>query len=221
MFSTAGSAPESPMTSSTPEMLLINAALSALLQLFVLAVVPFLGYWLYQRRRHGRSFRDAARRAGLQMGRRRYMVYAGVAAGIGCMTLAVWTPPLDHLTRPGSAQSQFAGLGLGFTAIVLALLKGALQTALAEEVLFRGLIAGSLSRRLSVTRANLAQATIFFLPHLAILWFAPAVWPVLPLVFLGALFFGWLRIRSESILGPWIAHAAGNVTMALLVAART
>jgi membrane protease YdiL (CAAX protease family) len=201
--------------------MIINAALSALLQLLALAVVPLIVYWLYHRRRHGRSFRDAARRAGLQMGDRRYLLYAAAVAVCGCLALVVWTPPLEHLTRPGSAQSRFAGLGLGPTALVLALLNGAIQTALAEEILFRGLIAGSLARRLSMTWANLIQATIFFLPHLAILWFVPELWPVLPLVLLGALFFGWLRIRSRSILGPWILHAAGNVTMALLVAART
>jgi len=83
------------------------------------------------------------------------------------------------------------------------------------------LIAGSLSRRLPLVWANLIQALIFFLPHLALLWVAPAVWGMLPIVFLGALVFGWIRIKSGSILGSWLIHAAGNVTIALLVAAKT
>jgi membrane protease YdiL (CAAX protease family) len=49
----------------------------------------------------------------------------------------------------------------------------------------------------------------------------PEAWPILPLVFAGALLFGWVRIKSGSILGPWLMHASGNVTMALMVAART
>jgi membrane protease YdiL (CAAX protease family) len=44
---------------------------------------------------------------------------------------------------------------------------------------------------------------------------------VLPIVFLGALVAGWLRIRSGSILGPWLMHAAANVATCLSVAART
>jgi membrane protease YdiL (CAAX protease family) len=71
--------------------------------------------------------------------------------------------------------------------------------------------------------ANLAQASIFLLPHFAILLVAPGtwVWGVLPIVFAGALLFGWVRIKSGSILGSWLMHASGNITMALMVAART
>ncbi|MBI4473901.1 MAG: CPBP family intramembrane metalloprotease [Acidobacteria bacterium] len=38
---------------------------------------------------------------------------------------------------------------------------------------------------------------------------------ILSAVFIGALVFGWIRIKSGSILGPWLMHASGNVTMAL------
>jgi membrane protease YdiL (CAAX protease family) len=40
-------------------------------------------------------------------------------------------------------------------------------------------------------------------------------------VFVTALFLGWARIRSESILGPWLVHSAANVATCLSVAART
>jgi membrane protease YdiL (CAAX protease family) len=56
---------------------------------------------------------------------------------------------------------------------------------------------------------------------LAILSFAPELWGILPVVFAGALVFGWIRIKSGSIFGSWLMHAAGNVTMPLMVAART
>ena len=42
-----------------------------------------------------------------------------------------------------------------------------------------------------------------------------------PRYILYSLVFGWIRIKSGSILGSWLIHAAGNVTMALLVAIRT
>jgi membrane protease YdiL (CAAX protease family) len=133
----------------------------------------------------------------------------------------VWAPSVERFAREGSAQRPFVGLGFSTTAIALAFLHGVVQTGFAEELLFRGLIAGSLSRRLSLLWANLLQALIFLLPHFLILLVMPDMWPVLPLIFLGALSFGWIRIRSGSILGPWLMHASGNVTMALLVAART
>ena len=103
----------------------------------------------------------------------------------------------------------------------MALLYGVVRTGLAEELLFRGLIAGSLSRRLPEVWANVVQALIFLAPHLLVLLVMPEMWWIMPLVFAGALFAGWLRIRSGSILGPWLIHASANVTMCLSVAART
>ncbi len=118
---------------------------------------------------------------------------------------------------------QFAGLGLGGYTIARALLYGVVQTGFTEELLFRGLITGSLSRRLPALIANLAQALLFFLPHLGILLIATEawVWRTLPVVYAVALVLGWLRIQSGSILGSWLVHASSNVTMALVVAAHT
>jgi membrane protease YdiL (CAAX protease family) len=200
---------------------LADAVLSAVLQVALVGGVPFLGYVIYQKWRHKRSFQEIARRAGLQPGARRYLSYSLAFALVGVVLLVLWSPPVEALTRQGSAQRQFIGLGLGMRAITMAFLNGVLQTSFAEELLFRGLIAGSLSRRLPLLWANVSQALIFFLPHLLILRVAPELWPVLPFVFAGALVFGWIRIKSGSIIGPWLMHASGNVTMALMVAIRT
>ena len=200
---------------------LADAALSAVLQAAVLGGVPLAGYFLYHRWRHKRTFREVAERAGLRLGDPRYLAYSAVFTLIGVVALVVWSPPLEPLIRQGSAQRQFVGLGVGLPALTLAFLHGVVQTGFTEELLFRGLIAGSLSRRLALGWANLIQALIFFLPHAAILLIAPELWGILPLVFLGALVLGWVRIRSGSIIGPLLIHASGNVTMALMVAART
>jgi len=200
---------------------LVNAAISAFLQVAVLGGVPFLGYLIYHRWRHKRTFREIAGRAGLRLGQPRYLVYSLAFALVGVVLLVISSPPLEPLIRQGSAQRQFMGLGLTVPAISMAFLNGAVQTGFAEELLFRGLIAGSLSRRLSLGWANLAQAFIFFLPHLAILLISSEVWGILPLVFAGALLLGWVRIKSGSIIGPWLMHASGNVAMAMMVAIRT
>lgn len=149
-------------------MSLVDAALSAFLQVAVIAGIPLLGYWIYHSRRYKRTFGETVRRAGLQLGQPRYLVYSLVFAFAGVAALLIWRPPLEALIRQGSAQRQFVGLGFGVTAITRAFLNGAVQTGFAEELLFRGLITGSLSRRLSLFWANLIQAFIFFLPHLAI-----------------------------------------------------
>jgi len=202
-------------------MTLANAAISALLNVALLAGLPFLFYFGYHKWRKKRAFAEIARRAGLGLGERRYLIYALLASLVAVAALLIWQPPLEPFTRKGSPQRAFVGLEFPLPAIPMALLYGLVKTGLAEEFLFRGLIAGSLSRRVPDLWANLLQATIFLLPHLLILLVMPQMWALLPVVFAGALFAGWLRIRSGSILGPWLLHASVNVAMCLSVAVRT
>lgn len=202
-------------------MLLVNSVISAMLNLVVFGGLPFLLYFAYQKWRHKRAFGEIARRAGLQLGPARYLGYSLALALVVIAVLVIWPPPLEPFTRKGSPQKAFVGLGFGGTSALMAFLYGVIKTGFSEEFLFRGLVAGSLSRRLPILWANLAQALIFLVPHLFVLRMMPEMWEILPLVFAGALFTGWVRIKSGSILGPWLAHASANVTICLSVAIRT
>jgi membrane protease YdiL (CAAX protease family) len=201
--------------------MIVDSLLSALSNLVILAGVPFLFYALFYKRKHGRIRGEAWRRAGLQIGETRYIWYCVAGVIIVVAAIVIWPPPLEAFGREGSAQHRFVGTGFGPASIVMALLYGVVATGFSEEFLFRGLIAGSLGRRLPLLWANLLQALIFTLPHLLILFVMPEVWSIIPVVFIGALFMGWVRIRSGSILGPWLLHAAANVTIALSIAARS
>ena len=144
---------------------LTMAVLSALANSILLVGLPFLVFAVYHRLRWKRPFVEAARRAGLQVGEARYVAYSLGVAAVCVTALLVWPPDLEAMTREGSAQRQFAGLGLGLRAVVEALIYGFVKTGFAEEFLFRGLIAGSLGRHLRLAWANLVQASIFLVPH--------------------------------------------------------
>ena len=202
-------------------MLLANAALSALVNLLVFAGLPFVAYLAYQKWRHKRAFGEISRRAGLQLGAGRYVAYSVVFALASVAILAMWPPALEPFLRDGSPQQPFVGLGLGGSAVSMALLYGVVKTGFPEELLFRGLIAGSLSRRLPFLWANLGQALIFLIPHLLVLRVMPEMWSILPVIFAGSLLWGWVRIKSGSIIGSWLMHAAVNVAICLSVAIRT
>ncbi|HSF14617.1 MAG TPA: CPBP family intramembrane glutamic endopeptidase [Vicinamibacteria bacterium] len=198
-----------------------DAALSAVLNVLVLAGIPFLGYFAYHKARYKRGMREIRVRCGLTVGKTWYIGYCAAFAFLVVSALVIWPPPLRELVREGSAWRPFAAVGFGKDAVTMALLYGVVKTGFPEEYLFRGLIAGSLSRRLPLRWANLLQALVFLVPHLLLLFIMPEMWLVLPAVFLGALFVGWARIRSGSILGPWLVHASLNVAMGLSVALRS
>jgi membrane protease YdiL (CAAX protease family) len=201
--------------------LLVNAAISALVNLLILAGIPFLFYFVYQKWRHKRTFAEIARRAGLQLGEVRYLLYSLIFALVGVAILVIWPPPLAPFLRNDSPQQAFRGLGLSGTSITMAVIYGVVKTGFTEELLFRGLIAGSLSRRLSLVWANILQALIFLLPHLLAVRIMPELWGILPVIFVSALFAGWVRIKSGSIFGGWLIHASANIAICLSVAIRT
>jgi membrane protease YdiL (CAAX protease family) len=200
---------------------LLASAISALVNLFVLAGIPFLFYFLYEKWRYKRTFAEIAQRAGFRLGEGRYIGYSLVFALAGIAVLVTWPPPLEPFLRVGSPQQAFRGLGLGGPAIAMALLYGVIKTGFTEELLFRGLIAGSLSRRLSLVWADVLQALIFLLPHFLVLRIMPEMWRILPIIFASALFMGWVRIKSGSIIGSWLIHASANIVICLSVAVRT
>jgi len=202
-------------------MLLVIASISAAVNLVLLAGIPFLVYFGFQKWRHKRTLGECAERTGLQLGNPRFLLHGAAVSVLAVALLMVWPPPLAPFLRHGSPQEAFHGLGLNAQSVLLALLYGVLKTGLPEEFLFRGLIAGSLFRHLRPVQANLAQAAIFVLPHLFVLKVMPELWVLIPIIFVAALFVGWLRSVSGSILGPTLVHAALNVTICLSVAMRS
>ena len=198
--------------------MLADAATSALSNVVILAGLPFLGFWLYHRKRHGRTLAETARRAGLQWGDVRFIWYCAAPALAIVAYLILWTPDPEPWTREGSAHREFAGLGPSATSIAMAFLYGMVRTGFAEELLFRGLIAGSLGRAMSLPWANILQALVFLAPHLLLLTVMPEAWPILLLVLAGGLYTGWVRIRSGSVVGPWLLHGAVNTAVSIMVA---
>jgi membrane protease YdiL (CAAX protease family) len=118
-----------------------------------------------------------------------------------------------------------AGAGWGFA---LWLFAGNLVNSFMEEGLFRGVMLTHFRLRLSPWRANLFQAVIFGLWHLA--------WPIWRLVYghadlpavvlesilivagstVSGLLYGYLYLKTDSLWAGWIAHTINNTTLNLL-----
>ncbi len=145
-----------------------------------------------------------------------------------------WRPALRlrHLGLRGLAFGIFGsallvGLGLALPAGVLgrvALQPVALRRdfpflgpanalqAFAQEVQFRGLLLGALERTMSPRWANVCQAAVFALAHLAISYGGPEA-PFVPITFLVGLAFGWLVRRTNSLWPAVIIHAVADIAL--------
>ena len=131
----------------------------------------------------------------------------GIAgAALGALLLSAIP---SHVLHGGSKNIVGAPTDIGgYVAIVL--------LALAEEMLFRGFLAGLLFRRFGFRTGNILQTLIFLAPHTALLLVHASFWPILPLQLIAGWTLGWLRQRSGSIAPCWLAHALTNLLPALL-----
>ncbi len=158
--------------------------------------------WLYRAwlRRRGTASRQASAAIGLRAGPVRDYAWAAlvlvVTAGLGYAALKAI--PAGELTRRGVVVGAAHSIA-GYLALVV--------DALAEEMLFRGLIAGLLARRLGFLAGNTLQALLFLAPHGLLLLLSPTLWPILPVQLIAGWLLGWLRLRSGSIGPAWLAHA--------------
>jgi hypothetical protein len=107
---------------------MIDNLVSAVLQLAVGGGVPFLIYFLCQKWFRKRTFKEAASRAGINFCEWRYIAYGFGFALLGVTAIVIYSPSLEPLTRQGSAQRQFVGLGFSAVAIVKAFLYGGVQS---------------------------------------------------------------------------------------------
>ena len=93
--------------------------------------------------------------------------------------------------------------------LMVVILVVAFIPAIVEEIFFRGLIQGAMTRGMNAMRAAVLTGIIFGLYH-----FNPI--GLIPLVGLGC-YFGILRVRSRSIVIPMTAHFVNNALAVLAV----
>ncbi len=186
----------------------------------ILYSIPLGIYALVAKRRGALDRREIAARLGLSWGEKRYYAWALVFTflGVALSWAVLRLVPESVMQEQAIATSRFAGKGLSLAGLFSMLVYGLLETALGEELFFRGLIAGWLGRRMSFWAANAAQAAVFTLPHLLMLLVEPRLWPLaIALPFVSGLMLGWLRLKAGSILPGWLVHGLSNVFSALMV----
>lgn len=135
--------------------------------------------------------------------------------GLGFLGGALLARPAAWVTSTG-----------GFMLVLAVAITAVLQTALSEELFFRGFLLRWLAeRRLGPVLCNVLQASVCGVLRMAAQWIFVNRDPVACLAALalgaGAAFLaGRVRLRTGSVLLPWAAHGAGNLVAGLIVAVR-
>jgi membrane protease YdiL (CAAX protease family) len=167
--------------------------------------------------------------AARELGTERAEVGRGLRVGVvawlavaAVLALAATVPATRGLLRDDRAD---VGLGsmLGTVLIVIPL-----GTALLEEIVFRGVLLAVIDRRTSTWRAAIASSIVFGLWHIAptistaqgndvtrdasALEVAALVAGMVVAMTGAGLVFCWLRIRSRSLVAPFVLHAGVNGT---------
>lgn len=131
---------------------------------------------------------------------------AGLGTWVGAQLIVQALFETDVLPVPNPAMEEFsrqlAELARSPDTAVLLFAGVALAPAICEEALFRGVVQGALSRRMTARAAIVIQAALFGIYHLNVYQAIPA--------FAVGLLMGWLAHRSRSLLPGVVLHALHN-----------
>jgi len=167
----------------------------------------------------GKSGREAARGLGWALPAWRNFGEAALVllSLAGVATVAFRLIPPGVLQGENTNTAVYRGWPHSPGSLVLIFLLELLNRALPEEVFFRGLLGGCMTRRLGFWPGNTLQALVFLLPHLMLLTITQELWPITLLQFAAGWLQGWLRWRSESVIPSTIVHTITNMLGALPV----
>ncbi|PHR46193.1 MAG: hypothetical protein COA32_11590 [Fluviicola sp.] len=195
---------------------MINEIISTTLQILVIALIPFVVFLI--KKKKARGFFS-------YIGFKRSNTKANLTA-VG-LSLVLFLPPLimvllneefrEIMLDPQTTTGKFREMSFSISSLILILIKAVFETALAEEILFRGFTAKRLIAVTNYQIGNLLQAAIFGIIH-CLLFMTISSNPIF-LVFIGLfttvgaylMVFINEKMANGSILPGWIMHATANL----------
>ena len=197
---------------------LVQQMLNALIQIALFAFLPFV-WWLIRARRKSPFLEWIGLKPLKDTGSRK--IWLWILLGSLFFWVLSFLLVYSAVKNLDTATSNFSGLG--FQALPAILIYGLFQTALSEELLFRGFLLKRLASRLSFVVANTIQAALFGLIH-GLMFITILSWHQTLLIILCtggiAAYLGFVNERKSdgSILPSWIMHALINVVTGSLSA---
>ena len=195
-------------------MMIINAFLSAVLQLFLFSIVPIIFY--YPKNKTYKGFEEYIGLIAPKMKTVYYSLGISFIFILSSFFIYGWFDLWEVARSPETVAGEIRELGFGASAIVILIIRSIFGTGLSEEILFRGFIGKRLSEKLGFVYGNSIQALLFGLIH-GILFFSiaglTAVIVITSVTGIIGYLLGYLneRLGNGSIVPSWIAHALTNL----------
>lgn len=195
----------------------LNQLINGIMQVVLFSLIPFL-WWLVTARKKENFFswlgmkKLSAKNARKQIAVTLSVIIGGLLLGMAAIRLR---GPVE------AADSQYKGMGAAAIPSILAY--AFIQTAMSEEIFFRGFLLKRLSARFGFAVGNLIQAGIFGLIHLLMVWgqvdiLAGTVIVIYPIIIAALLGYLNEKCSDGSILPSWAVHGTLNTISALMQA---
>lgn len=197
--------------------LFISKVISSLLEIVIFATIPFI-YWFATERKHSTflewlGFKKVSKHD-----------FKQVFVPLLMMTVLFLLLSLFVLFRlKGTSTATTVFRGGGFKVLPAILIYGIFNTALPEELFFRGFLLKRLMQKLAFPLANSIQSLCFALVHGLIFFKAVDIGSTIMItVFTFIIAYGMGYINEQkgqgSIIPSWVIHAAANIFSGLCAA---
>ncbi len=195
---------------------MVNELVSAVIQILVFVLIPFLYYLIKHKKATGFLEYIGLKKSPKEAN---YLaIYVFLIIAIPVLLLSVFNSEFySIMTSPGSMTGKFKEMGLSIESVSILIVAAVFKTSFAEEILFRGFIAKRLIAITSFQTGNIIHALLFGAIHTALFlsissnpWFLFVIF-LFPTV--GAYFMVWINEKKAdgSIVPGWIAHALSNL----------
>lgn len=195
----------------------LNQLWNAVFQVFLFSIIPLV-WWLITARKKENFFKWLGiKKPESKNGRS--LIFAVLITFLVCFLVgefAVWLGGIEDSAAVASAYQ-----GMGLAALPSVLVYAYIQTALSEEILFRGFLLKRMSAKFGFVVANTIQALIFGAIHLTMVWgqvgiATGIVIVIYPMITAAALAYLNEKKANGSILPSWLIHGTLNTLSALL-----
>ncbi len=192
--------------------MLLISILSALVQVAAVLAVGFVVYLLAGRKRTSFASFLGVTPTPLRP------VLLGAGIGVAAVLILLSVPGIAALAKgPGTVTGDALRHGITQGVVAGLIVTAIFKTALAEELLFRGILGKRLIGWLGFSSGNAIQAALFGALHLLLALTPDATAPMVAAVVAFSTFIGWIngwlneRLAGGSILPGWACHAAANL----------